>query len=116
MGTPEIHIDSGDEGSTAASSATQDVPAYPGATATETGGGLSFGGQGGISSQEYETTDTVQQVLDYYKENLGSKMTVMESEGNATFTYGTSTSLTTVTITRDEDSGNTKITYARVGK
>ncbi len=112
----EINIQAGSQGATTEAGATKDVPAYPGATATQSGGSLSFGGAGGVVSQEYETADSVEQVLNFYKQKLGSSLRVVEAEGNAEFTYSTQTGITTVTITRDEDSGKTKIAIARIGK
>jgi hypothetical protein len=115
-GTPEISLEKGGEGSEAEAAATADVPPYPGSTATEGGGQFSFGGKGGISSQEYETSDTIEQVLAFYKDKLGSKIRVQESEGNAMFTLTTNNGLTTVTLTRDAEAEKTKITIARIGK
>jgi len=116
LGTPEIRLERGGEGSEAASLATVDVPPYPGSAATEAGGDFTFGGKGGISSQEYETTDSVEQVLAFYRDKFGSKIRIQESEGNAMFTLSTPGGLTTVTITRQEDSGVTKINISRIGK
>ena len=114
--TPQGRLGESGPSSQTASAATQDVPPYPGSTPTETGGGLTFGNQGGVSSQEYETSDSVDQVLSFYKEKYGSEIVAVESEGNAKFTYRTETGVTTVTITHDEDSGTTKIALVRVGK
>ena len=115
-GTPEVHLEKGGEGSEAAASATVDVPPYPGSTATEGGGELSLGGIGGMSGQEFETSDPVDKVVAFYKEKFGSKIKFQESEGNVVFQLTTSKGLTTVTITRDEDAGKTKINIARIGK
>jgi len=114
--TPQGRLGASGPSSQTASAATQDVPPYPGSTATESGGGLTFGNEGGISSQEYETPDSVDQVLSFYKEKYGSKIAAVESEGHAQFSYGTKTGVTTVTMMRDEDSGKTRITIARMGK
>lgn len=115
-GTPEISLEKGGEGSEAAAAATLDVPPYPGSTATEGGGQFSFGGRGGISSQEYETSDSLDQVLAFYKDKLGSKIRIQQSEENAMFTLTTKSGLTTVTLTRDAEAEKTKITIARIGK
>jgi hypothetical protein len=115
-GTPEVHLEKGGAGSEAEAAATVDVPPYPDATATEGGGQFSFGGKAGISSQEYETSDSVEQVLAFYKEKFGSKIHIQESEGKAIFTLATKGALNTVTITRDADAEKTKITIARIGK
>jgi len=115
-GTPEVHLEKGGAGSEAEAAATVDVPPYPDSTATEGGGQFSFGGKAGISSQEYETSDSVEQVLAFYKEKFGSKIHIQESEGKAIFTLATKGALNTVTITRDADAEKTKITIARIGK
>jgi hypothetical protein len=113
---PEVHLGTGGAGSEAAAEATKDVPPYPASAPTGEGGGLTFGTSGGVHSQEYETSDSVDQVVAFYKEKLGSKINVAQSEGNAELTYTTSNGMTTVTITRDESAGKTKITIARIGK
>ena len=116
LGTPEVSIATGGEGSKAEASATQDVPPYPGSVATQTGGGVNFGGQGGISTQEYETSDSVEQVLAFYKDKLGPDITVIQSQDKTQFMYGTKTGMTTVSLERDDDSDKTKITIVRLGK
>jgi hypothetical protein len=115
-GTPEVQLEKGGAGSEAEAAATVDVPPYPGSTATEGGGQFSFGGKGGISSQEYETSDSVEQVLAFDKDKFGSKLHIQESEGKAIFTLTTKSALNTVTITRDADAEKTKIAIARFGK
>lgn len=113
---PGIKVETGGQGSQAATAATQDVPVYPGAAATQSGGSLNFGGAGGISSQEYTTADSVDQVVAFYKEKMGSDIVVTESGGNATIQHSTPTGLTTITIVHDASANNTKITIARIGK
>lgn len=115
-GTPEVHLEKGGAGSEAEAAATVDVPPYPDATATEGGGQFSFGGKGGISSQEYETSDSVEQVLAFYKDKLGSKARIQESEGKAILTLVSKNGLSTVTISREAEAEKTKITIARLGK
>jgi len=114
--TPEISLEKGGEGTEAEAAATLDVPPYPDATATEGGGQFSFGGQGGVSSQEYETPDSVEQVLAFYKDKLGSKARIQESEGKAILTLASKNGLSTVTITREAGAEKTKITIVRIGK
>ncbi|HZO98953.1 MAG TPA: zinc ribbon domain-containing protein [Terriglobia bacterium] len=113
-GSPEIQMEKGGERSEAV--ATQEVPPYPGSTPTEGGGNLSVGGVGGISGQEYVTDDPLDKVLAFYKERLGSRITIQQAEGNAMFQLTTNEGITTVTMTRDEGSGKTKINIARIGK
>ncbi len=116
VGTPEVQIRKGGAGSAAAASATVDVPSYPGSAPTSSGGGISLGSLGGVSGQEFETSDPVEKVLDFYKEKFGSKISIVQSEGNATFSLKVGNAVTTVTITRDEEAGKTKINIARMGK
>jgi len=115
-GTPEVSLEKGGEGSEAETAATVDVPPYPGATAAEGGGQFSFGGKGGISSQEYVTSDSVDQVLAFYKDKLGSKAHIQESEGKAILTLASKNGLSTVTITRAAGAEKTKISIVRIGK
>jgi len=113
---PEVQLSEGGAGSKAAAFATVDVPPYPGSTPTESGGELSAGLAGATGAQEYETPDGVDKVESFYKGKFGSKITLIESEGKVVFNYLTSQSMTTVTITRDEGAGKTKINIARIGK
>jgi hypothetical protein len=116
FGAPEVQIEKGGAGSEAEAVATADVPLYPGATATEGGG--SFGAAGfGIAAQEYTTSDSVDQVVEFYKEKLGNKLTIHESGGNAVLQVKTgANSMTTITLSRDEEAGHTKINIMRIGK
>ncbi len=113
--TPEVHAEKGGEGSEAAASATEDVPPYPGSTATKSGGGVSIAGIN-LGGQEYETSDSVDQVVGWYKGKLGSKINVQVQEGKATFTLMGAHGLSTVTISREEGAEVTKINIARMGR
>jgi hypothetical protein len=62
------------------------------------------------------TDDPLDKVLAFYKERLGSRITIQQAEGNAMFQLTTNEGITTVTMTRDEESGKTKINIARIGK
>ena len=115
-GTSEMQLSDGGAGSKAAAAATIDVPPFPGSEPTATGGQFSTGLTGSASAQEYETDDSVDKVKSFYAERLGSKISIIEVQGNATFNYLTASGMTTVTITRDEGSGKTKINIARIGK
>ncbi len=100
----------------AAKAATADVPQYPGSTPIEGGGGVTVGGVAAFASQDYVTSDPVDKVVAFYKEKLGSKATITESEGKAVVIVGTKTGMTTVNIEPDEKTGKTKISIGRVGK
>lgn len=115
--TPEVQAQpQGGAGAEAENPATKDVPPYPGSQATEAGGDLSMGGMGGMSGQEFVTPDPIDKVIQFYKDKFGSTINVQQSEGSAMFQLTTSNGLTTVTITRDEGAGKTKINIARIGK
>jgi zinc ribbon protein len=114
QGTPEVQVQTGG-GATTAAAATRDIPPYPGSTATNSG--VSMGGaQGGLSGQEFETSDSMDKVVAFYKDKLGSKARVTESEGKTTFTLFSSNGISAVTISRDESSGKTKINIGHLGK
>jgi zinc ribbon protein len=114
QGTQEGHVQTGGGAKTAAA-ATQDIPPYPGSTPTSSG--VSIGGtQGGLSGQEFETTDSMDKVVAFYKDKLGSKASVTESDGKTTFTVFTNNGISAVTITGDESSGKTKINIGHLGK
>ena len=114
QGTPEVNLEAG-EGSEAAKSATADVPPYPGSIAVEAGGNLSFG-DASIGSQQYETEDSVDKVIAFYKEKFGNQLKVQQAGGNAMLQLSTKTGLTTVTISREEEANKTRISLTRIGK
>ncbi|HEV2234746.1 MAG TPA: zinc-ribbon domain-containing protein [Terriglobia bacterium] len=114
--TPDMHLSDGGAGSQAAASATVDVPPYPGSTPTKSGGELSAGITGSVSAQEYETPDSTNKVMEFYKNRLGSKINIVESEGKSVFNFISSNGMTTVTVSRDEGTDKTKINIARIGK
>ena len=116
FGTPEVQIEKGGAESEAEAIATADVPPYPGATATEGGGSLGAAGFG-IAAQEYVTSDSLDKVVAFYKEKLGKKLIIHESGGNAVLQVKTGANgLTNITLSRDEEAGQTKINIMRIGK
>jgi hypothetical protein len=115
-GRPDRRIEKGDAGSEAATAAARDVPHYSGAIKTESGRAFSFGGLRGISGQEFVTDDSLDNVVGFYKENLGTKIPIHEAEGSATFEVATERGLTTASIRREESAGKTKITVGHIGK
>jgi hypothetical protein len=116
VGTPETRLEKGGGAAGAATAVTEEVPPYPGATVAPGGGSMTFGGAGGISTQLYVTDDTVDKVLAFYKEKLGSGAQIHESNGKAIIQVAAKNGLTTVTISRDEKAGKTRITIGRIGK
>ena len=118
-GTPEVHMERGEEPEAAAPAASE-IPVYPGATPLKGGGELSFGGMGGISVQQYETSDPVAQVLAFYKDKLGADIPAAESEGHYRLTVNKMTEkpprMWTIEILEEKDAGKTKITISRMGR
>jgi len=114
--TPDMQLSDGGAGSQAAASATVDVPPYPGSTPNKSGGELSAGITGSISAQEYETPDSTDKVMEFYKSKFGSKINIVESEGKSVFNFISKNGMTTVTVSRDVGTDKTKINIARIGK
>ena len=100
------------------------VPIYPGAQAAEGSGSVSFSGSeeksGSFSVATFTTEDDLDQVVTFYKDKLGSKVTAVEStdeeKHTAVLKVATEHALKTITI-EEQDNGTTKITIASaVGK
>jgi hypothetical protein len=116
--TPEGEVELGKhptkEGETIAG-----IPIYPGAKALEGGGQFSFGDKLQIGGQEYETADPVDQVVEFYKDKLGSQMTVEESAGHYRMSVqrgeAGQAGIVTIDVSADEESGKTKISIAHLG-
>jgi hypothetical protein len=92
------------------------VPIYPGAKATDSGGEFTVGGKGTLTSAEYETTDPLDKVAAFYRDELGSKVHSMQSKDEAIFHVAGDDAMTTIGITRDEESGVTRIAISRIAK
>jgi zinc ribbon protein len=102
-------------GGKAGAAATTVIPPYPGSTAVNSG--FSIGGaQGGLSGQEFETSDGMDQVVAFYKGKLGPKANVNESEGKTTFTLFTNDGIYSVVVSRPESAGKTRIDIGHLGK
>ncbi len=116
FGTPEVATQKAPAPSEAAAPnpALADL-AYPGATATQSGGSMSFGGIG-VSGQEYETSDAVDTVVAFYKGKFGSKAMMMQSGGKTQFTVTGSDGITTVVIEREAGAEKTKISISSIKK
>jgi len=95
------------------------VPVYPGAKALSGGGQLSLGDKIQISGHEFETDDSVDQVVSFYKEKYGKEMTAFEGEGHHRMSINTGipgqTHVVTIDVYADSDSGKTKIGMSYIG-
>jgi len=95
------------------------VPVYPGATALEGGGQFSFGDKFSIGGQDFVTDDDVEKVVDFYKEKLGSDLSVVQNEGHYRLSIQKGTkehpTVVTIDVAKDQNSGKTKITIAHMG-
>lgn len=112
-GTREVCTEPGAKPTTEA--VNMDVPIYPGATPTEAGGDMSMGA-GVVKVQQYVTDDAVDKVVSFYKDKLGSSLTVQQSEGKAVLQLVGSAGLTNITVFRDDSAGKTKFSITRIGK
>jgi hypothetical protein len=91
------------------------VPVYPGASAKEGGGEVSVGA-GGVKVQQYTTSDSVDKVVAFYKDKLGSKALVSESGGSALVQLVGSDGVINITIAPDSNSGKTVFTITSIAK
>jgi hypothetical protein len=91
---------------------------YPGATPVNKGARFSVGGKDLISGQEYATSDSVEDVVNYYKEKLGPKTSVSEYEGSFQLTHVDEEKqvITSVHVSRDETTGQTKILLSHMAQ
>jgi len=89
--------------------------AYPGATPLEGGGSVSLG-VAGLKVQQFTTGDSVDKVVAYYKDKLGSQAMVTESGGSAVVQVMGSNGLVNIAIAPDSSSGKTKITINSITK
>jgi hypothetical protein len=92
-----------------------EVPIYPGATPAEGGGEMSFG-VGALKLQQYTTDDPPDKVVSFYRDKLGPKALLQESEGKALIQVGGPNGLVSITVVPDKSSGKTKFTITRMGK
>lgn len=92
------------------------VPIYPGAKVTDSGDEFTVGGKGTVTNAEYETTDSLDQVAAFYREQFGSKVHSMQSKEEAIFHMAREDAMTTVSITRDQENAVTRIAVSRIAK
>lgn len=94
------------------------VPPYPGSTPVNKGAAFSVGDKDLISGQEYVTSDSVEEVVAFYKQKLGPKTSVTEYDGRFQLTHQDEDeeSITVVHVNRDEETGDTKIFISHMGE
>jgi hypothetical protein len=93
------------------------VPPYPGSTPVEGGSELSFGGLGEIAGQQYETSDPVDKVVEFYRARFTSRLNVVENEGQCRLALSDqSQGVTTIDVHRDDGSGKTVIFIGHIGR
>ena len=93
------------------------VPPYPGSTPVEGGSELSFGGLGEIAGQQYETSDPVDKVVEFYRARFTSRLNVVENEGQYRLALSDqSQGVTTIDVHRDDGSGKTVIFIGHIGR
>ena len=91
------------------------IPIYPGATAPEGQSGVMLG-MAGLKMQQLVTTDSVDQVVAFYKEKLGSSAVVAQNGNQASVHLVGEGSVINVAIGADGGSGKTKIIITSIGK
>ncbi len=93
------------------------VPDYPGATLVNKGNRMTGGGQNVSIGQQSSTSDSVEDVVNFYKEQLGPEITVMEHNGTFTLTRMDKggNGITTIHVRRDEETGETIIVTSHMG-
>lgn len=116
--TPDGELRLGDRTDKPATASVGGVPPYPGSQPLEGGAELSFGGLAVLAGQEYETPDSPEQVVAFYKEKFASGLTIVESDGQfrLMLTDPAKEGVTTIDIQREEDRNRTKILIAHMGK
>jgi len=92
-----------------------DIPIYPGATPTEAGGDMGMGASA-VKVQEYVTDDAVDKVVSFYKDKLGSRLSVQQSEGKVLLQLVGSAGQTNITVFRDDSAEKTRFTIIRIGR
>jgi hypothetical protein len=86
------------------------APIYPGAIAQE--GGFKLGAENGsMATYVFKTSDSVQQVLGFYRDKFGAKTSVIETPHGGVVTAATNDNEgIMLTIGRDQDDNKTSIT------
>jgi hypothetical protein len=91
------------------------VPIYPGATAKEGTAELNMG-VAGLKVRQFTTSDSVDKVVAFYKDKLGSQAMVTQNGQQALVQVVGSNGVINVAIGSDSSSGITKITIQSITK
>ena len=115
INTPQGEIKMGQRSRPAGRGDIGGVPPYPGSTPVEGGAELSFGNMGEIAGQQYETPDSVENVVAFYKGKFAPRLNVVEDEGQYRLALADeNTGVTTIDVHRD--GGKTVIFIGHMGK
>ena len=115
INTPQGEIKMGQRSRPAGRGDIGGVPPYPGSTPVEGGAELSFGNMGEIAGQQYETPDSVENVVAFYKGKFAPRLNVVENEGQYRLALADeNTGVTTIDVHRD--GGKTVIFIGHMGK
>jgi hypothetical protein len=107
--TPAGKFSSGRTSATHLSESEVGAPIYPGAVAEE--GGFKLGGDSGtMATYVFKTSDSVQQVLAFYRDKFGPKTSVIETpQGGIVTAAKNDNEGVMVTVGRDENENKTSI-------
>jgi hypothetical protein len=92
------------------------VPIYPGATRRE-GGVQINSGNGSMVTAVFSTTDSMDKVVDFYRDKVGANASVMQSPTGSVISSGDNDKQgIMITVGKDASSGVTSITIIRANK
>ena len=111
--TPNGSISAGSDTSIGAAELGVDI--YPGAAHAP--GSLNFKGPDGASATaNFTTSDSVSQVVDFYKDKLGANSTTMETSGGTILTSGSSNPNNSLMVTVTSEGDKTKFSILHTSK
>jgi hypothetical protein len=114
-GTPGVQTQPGRPGQGGGGVIDLGVPIYPGATPAEGGSSMSLGA-GAVKVQQYTTSDSTDQVTNFYKDKLGSAARVMQRGQESLVQLIGSNGVVNVSIAPDDNTKKTRITISSIGK
>jgi hypothetical protein len=113
INTPNGTISAGSDNSLGAAELGVDI--YPGATHAP--GSLNVKGpNGATATANFTTSDSVSQVVDFYKDKLGANSTTMETSGGTILTSGSSNPNNSLMVTVTSEGDKTKFSILHTSK